>query len=43
MAAGNSAAKAGGAEIESSIFTNRFPIELFLAWESVEHDTKTYQ
>ena len=29
--AGNSAAKAGGAEIESSIFTKRFPIEPFLA------------
>jgi hypothetical protein len=28
--AGNSAAKAGGAEIESSILTKRFPIELFL-------------
>jgi hypothetical protein len=33
--AGNSAAKAGGAEIESSILTKRFPIELFLGWESV--------
>ena len=31
---GNSAAKAGGAEIESSIFTKR----PFLAWESVQHN-----
>jgi len=35
--AGNSDAKAGGAEMESNI---RFPMELLLACPSVEHNTK---
>lgn len=39
LAENPSDAKAGGAEIESKIFTNPFPIALLLACPSAEHNT----